>query len=352
LYQARFLDELFQGCGRRLDAVFFLYAPEEVIFERAAQRIPRRADDAPEIIRNRLGVFRRNAAPVVQHYAETRRLGIINAQPAVEEVTRALAGALDALGGGQPLVLSVEDTRLIETAVAGPTLVSHQGRQSSLDLVVIGGPGTGKGTHATFLAAELKLPHIATGNLFRENLRQDTELARIAKDYLDQGELVPDDITEAMVRQRLARPDAMRGFIMDGFPRTLPQVRALDEIMAEMRRHLDGVIFLDVPAEAIVERIAGRRVCRLCQASYHIVHNPPRQPEVCDHDGTRLERREDDDPATVRARIGIFQGQTLPVIDHYRRLGVITEISATGEILETRQQLLAAVIGIVRKSVR
>jgi adenylate kinase len=351
LYQARFLDELFQDCGRGLDAVCFLYATETAIFERAAQRLPKRTDDAPAIIRNRLHGFRRNTAPVLQFYAETSRLGVINAEPAVEVVTQSLQNVLQALASGRKPRLTAEDSRFIETVTAGPVPVSFLGRQTSLDLVVIGGPGTGKGTQSTFLAAELKLPHIATGNLFRENVRQETTLARIAKAYIDQGELVPDDITEAMVRQRLSRPDATRGFILDGFPRTLPQVRALDEIMSELRRHLDGAIYLQVPEDKIIERVAGRRICRICQAPYHLLYQPPQKDNVCDRDGGPLDRRDDDDPATMRARLRIFQGQTLPVVAHYRRLGLLTEISAAGDVLETRQQLLTAIISIVRKTI-
>ncbi|HOW67243.1 MAG TPA: adenylate kinase [Candidatus Paceibacterota bacterium] len=350
LYQAKFLDTLFQECGRHLDAVFFLYATEKAIFERATHRLPRRVDDAPEILRNRLRVFRRNTAPVLQYYTETQRLSVLNAEPAVEVVSLALQEILDSLRQGQSLLLRPEDKEFIETVTAGPVPVSVLGRQSSLDLAIIGGPGTGKGTHASFLAAELKLPHIATGNLFRENLRRQSELGNIAKSYLDQGELVPDDITEAMVRQRLSRPDTMRGFILDGFPRTLPQVRALDEIMSDLRRHLDGVILLTVPDDIIVERVGGRRICRKCQAPYHVIYRPPKVENVCDLDGAPLDRRDDDDPETVRARLRAYHGQTMPAVEHYRNQGLIREISAMGEVLETRQQLLAAVIGIVRKS--
>jgi adenylate kinase len=349
VFQARFLDELFQECGRKLDAVVFLHAPEKVLMARAACREPKRGDDAPEIFRNRMRVFRRNMATLLGYFIETARLTVVNAEAAVDSVDQVLVGTLQKLQEGVEVGLRPEDTQVLQSFIEGPVELLPPHKHLSLDLVVIGGPGSGKGTNSAFLAHELYLPHIAIGNLFRENLRQETELARIAKAYLDQGELVPDDITEAMVRQRLSQPDTSRGFILDGFPRTLPQVRTLDEIMSELMRSLDGVLFLQVPEAEIIQRIAGRRICGICQTTYHLSYNPPRQPDICDLDGGPLDRRDDDHPDTVRARLRIFHGQTMPVIDHYRQVGLLKEIDASNEPAVTRQRLLKAVRSVVRR---
>lgn len=347
LFQTRFLDSLFQECGRRLDGALFLHAPETVLLARSACREPKRGDDTPEIFRNRMRVFRRNIAPVVNFLTETNRLAVIDTGSDVASVHRSLVGAFDSLQAGVPLRLTPEDTQALQSFTQYPSEILIPHRHRSLDLVVVGGPGSGKGTNSAFLARELYLPHIATGNLFRENMHEDTELARIAKAYIAQGELVPDDITEAMVRQRLAQPDTRRGFILDGFPRNLPQVQTLNELMSELKRSLDGVLFLQVPEEEIIQRIAGRRICPVCQATYHLIYNPPRQSNTCNVDGSPLNRRDDDHPETIRARLLIFRGQTMPVIDHYREVGLLREIDASGQPAATRERMMEAVRSLV-----
>ena len=173
----------------------------------------------------------------------------------------------------------------------------------SLDLVLLGGPGSGKGTQAEQLEKQLKLPHIATGDLFRDNLKNATDLGKLAKTYMDRGELVPDDVTEAMVEERLARPDTRDGFILDGFPRTLPQAQALMEMMAALQRRISGVIYIKVSDEAIVGRLSGRLICRNCQTPFHQQFKPPHKSGVCDGCGGELYQRDDDNPNTVCARL-------------------------------------------------
>jgi adenylate kinase len=209
--------------------------------------------------------------------------------------------------------------------------------------VLLGAPGSGKGTQAEQLSRQLNLPHIATGDLFRENLKNQTELGQLAKAYMDRGELVPDDVTEAMVRERLARPDTQAGFILDGFPRTLPQAEALTEIMTGLQRRIDGVLYIKVSDQEIMDRLSGRLICRNCQATYHLKFKPPAQPGICDRCGGPLYQRDDDNPETVGARLKTFHTQTEPVIDYYRQAGLLIEISGEGAVSEITAKVLTAV---------
>jgi adenylate kinase len=211
----------------------------------------------------------------------------------------------------------------------------------------LGGPGSGKGTQAEALCARLKVPHIATGDLFRTHLRQATALGQLAKAYMDRGELVPDDVTDAMVAERLAQPDAKDGFLLDGFPRTLPQAHALGEIMAGLHRHLTGVLYINVSDAAIVERLSGRLICRECQSPFHTRFKPPAQAGRCDHCGGPLYQRADDNPDTVRNRLATFHRQTEPLIAHYRRVGLLHEISGEGGVADITAQSLATIRHLV-----
>jgi adenylate kinase len=212
----------------------------------------------------------------------------------------------------------------------------------ALDLVLVGAPGSGKGTQALALAKELLLPHIATGDLFRENLKQQTELGKLARAYMDRGELVPDDVTDAMVEERLSRADTRDGFIMDGFPRTLHQAEALREILEGQHRHVAGVIHLQVPDQEIVQRLSGRWICRQCQAPYHLQFKPPRKPGVCDACGGILYQRDDDKAETVAARLKTFHAQTKPVIQFYHNAGLLLEVNGTGSVTDVTDRTLKA----------
>ncbi|MEO6060539.1 MAG: adenylate kinase [Thermoflexales bacterium] len=218
----------------------------------------------------------------------------------------------------------------------------------SLDLVLLGGPGSGKGTQAERLRARFGLAHIATGDLFRDNLKNATELGRLARAYMDRGELVPDEVAEAMVEERLARPDARDGFVLDGFPRTVPQAQALDEMLARMRRRLEGVLFVNVSDEAIVGRLSGRLVCRACQTPYHIKFNPPKVAGICDKCGGELYRRDDDNPDTIRARLKVFHQQTEPLIDYFSEAGLLHELDGEGDVADVTGRTLDAATRLKR----
>jgi len=212
-------------------------------------------------------------------------------------------------------------------------------------IVLLGPPASGKGTQAAQLREALKLPHVASGDLFRENLKHETELGRKAKSFMDRGELVPDDITIAMVMERLSRPDCAAGALLDGFPRTIAQAEALDEALVAQGRKISVVPNIAVPDDVLVERVGGRRICRTCGEAYHVQFNPPKQPGVCDKDGGELYQRDDDRPETVRKRLQVYWKQTSPLIDYYRGQGVLVEINGDQSIQAVQADLRAAVIG-------
>lgn len=211
-----------------------------------------------------------------------------------------------------------------------------------MDVLLIGAPGSGKGTQATELAAALGVPHVSTGDLFRANIEQGTPLGREAERYVTEGKLVPDDVTVRMVRERLARPDAGRGSILDGFPRTLPQAEALDRMLAGINRRVDRVIVLEVPEEELLSRLSGRWLCRTCGRSYHARFSPPRTAGRCDVDGGELYQREDDTEARARRRLADYREKTGPVVEHYRRAGVVATVDGVGSIEEVRRRLAGA----------
>ena len=212
-------------------------------------------------------------------------------------------------------------------------------------VVLIGPPGAGKGTQAAKLRDELNLPHVASGDLFRENLKNKTELGKTANEYMERGELVPDDVTIAMVMDRLSRPDCAGGAILDGFPRTIAQAEALDEALAERGHRISIVPSIVVPDEVLVERLSGRWLCRQCGESYHVLFNPPAKPGVCDKDGGELYQRDDDKPETVRNRLTVYHRQTSPLIDYYTGKSVLVALDGNQQIDKVEADLLAAVAG-------
>nr|WP_290667300.1 adenylate kinase [Ardenticatena sp.] len=219
-------------------------------------------------------------------------------------------------------------------------------------VILFGAQGSGKGTQARLLQKKLGIPQVATGDLFRYNLKNNTELGQLAKGYMDRGELVPDEVTNAMVRERLSRDDAAKGAILDGYPRNLNQARALDEMLAEWGAEVTRAIYIDVGMDELMRRLTGRRVCRACQATYHIVFNPPQQDGICDVCGGELYQRDDDkDEAAIRRRLEIYQQETLPVIEYYRERGLLSEVSGEQPIEAVNADILKA-IGVPADDVR
>ncbi len=209
-------------------------------------------------------------------------------------------------------------------------------------IVMLGPPGAGKGTQAKILAAKLGLVHVSTGDLFRENLSQETELGKLASSYMTKGELVPDDVTIAMVRERLSRPDCAKGAVMDGFPRTPTQAEAFETLLAEIGGKVNFAPFISVPNEVLVERLSGRWMSHAGRV-YHALYNPPKVKWVDDVDGSPLYQRDDDKPETVLHRINVYYDQTSPLIDFYRQAGTLIEVDGTQEIEQVTEDLLKAV---------
>jgi adenylate kinase len=212
----------------------------------------------------------------------------------------------------------------------------------SLNLILYGPPGSGKGTQAGFLSSRFGIPQVATGDILRAEAAAGTELGRRAKEIMDRGELVPDAVMIDIIRKRLREPDCERGFILDGFPRTLPQARALDEVMEELGRSFDRVLYLQVPIEDLVERLSDRWICPVCGRTYSKRANPPAGGNRCRQDGAQLIQRDDDRPEAARRRIEVYLRETLPVLDYYRPRGLVAQINGSGTIEEVRARILAA----------
>ncbi len=212
-------------------------------------------------------------------------------------------------------------------------------------LLLVGSVGAGKGTQAPVLARELGLIHLASGNLFRQALRDGTELGQQAQAYMERGDLVPDEITIEMFMRELSQPAAARGAILDGFPRTVTQAKALDATLAGRGERIERVISIDVPVEELVARVAGRRVCPVCGTPYHIVTDPPRVPGGCDRDGSELQQRDDDRPEVVRSRLAKQVKPMLEVLDYYERAGIVQHVDGTQPIPAVTREILAAVAG-------
>ncbi len=210
-------------------------------------------------------------------------------------------------------------------------------------IVLLGPPGAGKGTQAEILAEKLKLVHVSSGDLFRENLKNKTELGQKAQSYVDRGELVPDDITIGMVRDRLMQPDCVNGAILDGFPRTPAQAEALTKLLADLGGKVVSVPFIFVPDEVLIDRLTGRWTCRAQGHIYHEKNNPPKVPGICDQDGSALYQREDDKRETVMRRIQVYQEQTAPLIDYYRRQGLLDQIDGTIGIKNVTDRMLTVI---------
>jgi adenylate kinase len=214
-----------------------------------------------------------------------------------------------------------------------------------MDLVLLGAPGSGKGTQAELLQRELGLTHIASGDLFRDHLRRHTDLGLRASDFMTRGALVPDEITIAMLRERVSQPDTVNGVLFDGFPRTMEQAIALNEMMGTLGRTIDAVLNVEVPDEELVARLSGRLICRECQVPFHRVANPFRVCPSGRCSGEHLYQRADDAPHTVRARLATFHRQTAPVIDYYRLINLLVTVQGHGAVDQVKHATLEAIRG-------
>ncbi len=213
-----------------------------------------------------------------------------------------------------------------------------------MKIVMLGAPGAGKGTQAVNIAKEYGIPHISTGDIFRANIKNQTELGMKAKSYMDKGALVPDDITIGMLLDRIVDNDCRNGFVLDGFPRTIPQAESLKAALSLQDAKIDHAVDIEVPDEVITNRMGGRRSCPKCGGTYHIVYNPPKKEGICDNCGTELVQRADDKPETVQERLKTYHEQTQPLIDFYRNEGVLTEVDGT----KKPEEVLADILGALK----
>ena len=212
-----------------------------------------------------------------------------------------------------------------------------------MKFIMVGAPGAGKGTQAKMIADKYGVPHISTGDIFRANIKNGTELGMEAKKYMDQGLLVPDELTVRILLDRVAQDDCKNGYVLDGFPRTIPQAEVLDSELTKLGDHIDYAINVDVPDENIVKRMSGRRACLTCGATYHIEHVPPKKEGICDVCGSELVLRDDDKPETVKNRLNVYHEQTQPLIDFYTEKGVLKTVDGTVPM----EEVFAAITAIL-----
>lgn len=203
-----------------------------------------------------------------------------------------------------------------------------------MKIIMLGAPGAGKGTQAKMIADKFNIPHISTGDIFRANIKNGTELGKKAKEFMDKGQLVPDELTVEILLDRVANDDCKNGYVLDGFPRTIPQADVLDKELTKLGDKVDFAINVDVPDENIVRRMSGRRACLKCGATYHIEHIPPKQEGICDKCGSELVQRDDDKPETVQNRLTVYHEQTQPLIEYYDKKNILKSVDGTKDMQE------------------
>lgn len=209
-----------------------------------------------------------------------------------------------------------------------------------MNIILMGLPGAGKGTQATEITKKYPIPHISTGDMFRKAIKDETELGKEAKSFMDRGELVPDEVTVGIVKERISEDDAKKGFLLDGFPRTIEQAEALNSILEELGRTIDAVVNIEVPEEELMNRLTGRRICEKCGTTYHLVFNPPKVDGICDIDGGKLYQREDDNPETVSNRLSVNVKQSKPILEYYNNKGVLKNIDGSKDIDEVTNDVI------------
>ena len=373
MYQAQFLGHLFHDLNFDLDAVIYLNVSDDVIVARlqgretcsvcqtpyhTSYRLPktagqcdqcggelhRRDDDLPEIARNRLTTSHRAMAHLVMHYRQAGKLIIVDGDDFIPIVRITISEHIERIQAGNAQFSGERETDLIKMPQRViPILTDEVTNQTHIDLVVLGGPGSGKGTQSALLRKHLGLPHIATGDLFRDNLKSQTALGKMASAYMKRGELVPDDLTLSMVRQRLQQPDTSNGFILDGFPRNLHQAHNLTDMIHTMERKLSCVFYIHVSDEEIIRRVSGRMICYICQTPFHLKFNPPHQEGICDICGGELYQRDDDNFRTVQDRLKNFHRRNELLLDFYRSAGILKEIQGQGSVQSVSERLLEVI---------
>ena len=209
-----------------------------------------------------------------------------------------------------------------------------------MNIILMGLPGAGKGTQASEIVKKFPIPHISTGDMFRKAIKDETDLGKEAKSYMDRGELVPDEVTVGIVKERISEDDAKKGFLLDGFPRTIDQAESLSQIMSELDREIDAVINIEVPEEELMNRLTGRRICEKCGTTYHLVFNPPKVDGICDIDGGKLYQREDDNPETVSNRLSVNVKQSKTILEYYNNKGVLKNIDGSKDIDEVTNDVI------------
>lgn len=209
-----------------------------------------------------------------------------------------------------------------------------------MKIIMLGAPGAGKGTQAKMIAEKYSIPHVSTGDIFRANIKNGTELGKEAKTYMDQGKLVPDELTVKILLDRVAQEDCKNGYVLDGFPRTIPQAEVLEAALEKLGEKVDFALNIDVPDENIVKRMSGRRACVNCGATYHIVNIPPKKEGICDTCGNELVLRDDDKPETVQKRLAVYHEQTQPLIDFYEKRNVLKTIDGTVDIKDAFTEIV------------
>ena len=212
-----------------------------------------------------------------------------------------------------------------------------------LNLILFGPPGAGKGTQAARLRKDFELPYIATGDMLRANVKEQTELGKQAKAFMDAGDLVPDELILAMAGDRLSQDDAQDGFILDGFPRTIEQANALEKQLSDMGRRVTAALLIDVPDEEVIRRLSGRRMCVKSGHSYHVEFDPPKHEDVCDQDGSRLVQRDDDKPEVIKNRLRVYHEKTKPLVDYYDSLGLMRRIDGTRDPADVHGHIRAVI---------
>jgi adenylate kinase len=217
-----------------------------------------------------------------------------------------------------------------------------------MKIIMLGAPGAGKGTQAKMIAEKYGIPHVSTGDIFRANIKNQTELGMEAKKYMDQGLLVPDELTVKILLDRVAKDDCKNGYVLDGFPRTIPQAEVLDKAVEELNESIDFAINVDVKDESIIKRMSGRRACLKCGATYHIEHIPPKQEGICDSCGSELVLRDDDKPETVKKRLSVYHEQTQPLIDYYNKKGILREVNGSQDM----KDVFNAIVTILDSAVK